>query len=491
MQALRAHTNFVSFLKLVRIQEPPDPQRPDSGGIIPFELWPHILSFADTLQHSKLISVLKARQVGATWTVAAYVCWLMNVRPGSDWLLLSRSEIDAGDFLNKLKTVHDLLPTSVAQPVAKSTTLSLTLSNGSRATAMASTEDAGRGHTYSGIAQDEADFHPYLERNYLAVKPTIDSGGQLIQLSTVNKRQMLSLFKELYRGAPDNGWAKLFLPYSARPGRDEAWYERTKRSAPNTQELSPELYMEQEYPANEEEALSPSRALGYFDGDAVREMLQNDCRAPLTVQLGMTSIWQKPAVAGRYVIGVDSAWGTTGSYSCAAVMDWSTGTQVAEMHGRPHPDEVAQEVMRLHLAYNHAYMGVEIAGEGQERDGESVVVVNKILPLLAECGCKNKLFYADHMSSKPSKPGWQTDGKTRPVMLEGLAEAVRNREIVIRSSAGMGEMMSFIRNEKGRPQHVEGAHDDRVMAYAIAWQMRKYARFRSGTAGPVYIGRRW
>jgi phage terminase large subunit len=212
-------------------------------------------------------------------------------------------------------------------------------------------------------------------------------------------------------------------------------------------------------------------------------MLQNECRDPRDIQLGITSIWQKPVISGRYVMGVDTAWGMTGSYSCASILDWATGTQVAEMHGRPHPDEAAREIMRLHLAYNHAYMGLEIAGEGQERDGESVVVVNKVLPLLAECGCRNKLFYADHTSSKPEKPGWQTDGKTRPVMLGELAEAVRNREIVIRSAAGVSELMSFVRNEKGRPQHVEGAYDDRVMSYAIAWQMRKYARFSSMRSG--------
>ena len=62
-------------------------------------------------------------------------------------------------------------------------------------------------------------------------------------------------------------------------------------------------------------------------------------------------------------------------------------------------------------------------------------------------------------------------------MLAELAEAVRNRLIVIRSKGGIGEMLSFIRNEQGRPQAAKGAHDDRVMAYALAWQMRKFARF--------------
>ena len=40
-------------------------------------------------------------------------------------------------------------------------------------------------------------------------------------------------------------------------------------------------------------------------------------------------------------------------------------------------------------------------------------------------------------------------------------------------------MLSFIRNEAGRPQASKGGYDDRVMAYAIAWQMRKFANFGS------------
>ena len=133
--------------------------------------------------------------------------------------------------------------------------------------------------------------------------------------------------------------------------------------------------------------------------------------------------------------------------------------------------------MALHEAYNHAYMGLERAGEGQERDGDSVVVVDKVVQLLEQCSCRNRLYYHDHESTHPETPGWQTDGKSRPVMLAEYAEAIRNRLNIVRSRGGISEMLSFIRNEQGRPQAAKGAHDDRVMAYALAWQMRKFAHF--------------
>ena len=219
-----------------------------------------------------------------------------------------------------------------------------------------------------------------------------------------------------------------------------------------------------------------ARQISYFDVDAMTAML-DDVREPMEILRGLISIWRKPVVAGKYILGADTAWGVTGSYSCAAVTDWATGEQLAELHGRPHRDEMAQECFNLHKMYNHAYMGLERAGEGQERDGESVVVVDKVVELLMGCDCRGQLFYHDHDKPKPVVAGWQTDARSRPVMLGELAEAVRNRQIVIHSRQGVEEMMGFVRNEKGRPEASEGAYDDRVMAYAVAWQMRKWAKF--------------
>jgi len=152
---------------------------------------------------------------------------------------------------------------------------------------------------------------------------------------------------------------------------------------------------------------------------------------------------------------------------------------------------MAYELVQLHKAYNHAYMGIERAGEGQERDGDSVVVVDKVVELLKQCGCTGRLFYSDFDAVKPEKPGWQTDAKTRPVMLGEFREAMRNRQVVIHSRPGVAEMLSFVRNEKGRPEASKGAFDDRPVTYAIGWQMRKHANYSVGGGKPVLVNRGW
>ena len=111
--------SFPDFLTFVRIQEPPTPGDPMSGGIIPFQTWPHLIELADCLIRNRLLAVLKARQVGVTWLVASYLDWLAIYQRGSDWLLLSRTEVDAVDFLGRVATVHRLLPKHLSVPISK------------------------------------------------------------------------------------------------------------------------------------------------------------------------------------------------------------------------------------------------------------------------------------------------------------------------------------------------------------------------------------
>ena len=478
--------SFPAFLERVRIQEPPSPSEPLSGGVIPFEPWPHLVDLASILPMTWLLALLKARQDGATWLVAAYLDWLSNYRAGTDGLLLSKTEPDAWAFLSKVQTVHRLLPQHLVTPYSKEPTNEvLAYRNGSVMTAMASTENAGRSRTFSVVVQDEADYHPYLAENYAAVKPTIDAGGQLIMVSTVNKRKMDTLFKGIVRGAPGNGWTKRFWGWRLRPGRDDAWYARTKAAVPATIGMTPELYMEQEYPGSEAEALAPSRAMAFFDQDALVAM-QDDCKEPTMLKGGLVRVWRKPVVAVKYIGFGDVCWGHQGAHSCFVLADWQTGEQVAEIYGRPEHDEYAQAIANLTKEYNGAYFGIEANGEGGERSGLNVI--NKLVAL----GLGDRMYHhGKEWRDIESQRGFLTTGVTRPVMLGELEEAVRLRGIVPRCRDAVTEMMSFIRNEKSRPEAASGAFADHVMAWAGLWQMRKYARYTTpstfrGTSRSMY-----
>ena len=58
-------------------------------------------------------------------------------------------------------------------------------------------------------------------------------------------------------------------------------------------------------------------------------------------------------------------------------------------------------------------------------------------------------------------------------MIDDLARMIRERLLGLPSQETIEECMSFVIDDRGKPSAVEGQHDDRVMALAIAVQMQQ------------------
>lgn len=204
----------------------------------------------------------------------------------------------------------------------------------------------------------------------------------------------------------------------------------------------------------------------FFHLDALR-IMRADLIAPTETKEGCVSVWKQPIVAGKYVAGCDPCWGQTGSYACTVILDWQTGEQVAEIHGRLQPDEMAQKTVDLCTLYNKAFLGIEANGEGRNAVAKAIAL---------SYGSRMYHRHEDWLH-REDKQGWFTDAGTRPVMLGDLEEAIRLGQMRIHCTDAHSEMMSFVRNDKGTPDAAEGAYDDHVSALAIAWQMRKHAHW--------------
>ena len=69
--------------------------------------------------------------------------------------------------------------------------------------------------------------------------------------------------------------------------------------------------------------------------------------------------------------------------------------------------------------------------------------------------------------------GFRTDALTRPVIISGLIEVLRGRYDLLEDRETLEELLAFVRNPRTlRPQAAAGAHDDCVMALAIAFYIR-------------------
>jgi len=177
-------------------------------------------------------------------------------------------------------------------------------------------------------------------------------------------------------------------------------------------------------------------------------------------------VWREPDAMHAYVMGVDTAEGLGhGDYSCVQVLDVGTGEQVAIWHGRIPPDALAVEVTRLGLWYRDALCCVESNNHGLTT-----------ITILRQLGYP-RLFRQRSLNRTTNKVsqefGWRTTRTSKPLMIDDLGMALRNDELSIFDVSTIRELRTFTRNDRGT---MSGSpFDDRVMALALANQMRKYA----------------
>jgi hypothetical protein len=71
------------------------------------------------------------------------------------------------------------------------------------------------------------------------------------------------------------------------------------------------------------------------------------------------------------------------------------------------------------------------------------------------------------------KTGWLTSASTKPAMIENMAAVLVEKPGLFHSLRLLEECRTFVRRADGNAAAAEGAHDDCVMALAIALAVRK------------------
>lgn len=188
-------------------------------------------------------------------------------------------------------------------------------------------------------------------------------------------------------------------------------------------------------------------------------------------EYGELKVFSQPIEGHDYDIGADVAEGLPeGDYSAAYILDHETGEDVANVHGHMDTDLYARQLDFVGRYYNNALLGVETNSVG-----------HSVMNVLLNYTFYPNLYYHDQYNAdsgkNDTKPGWPTNNQTRPILVDYLISIVREAKIPINDEELINEMKTFVRNAKGKPQAqgkgtTDGAHDDRVMAYGIAHQMR-------------------
>lgn len=171
---------------------------------------------------------------------------------------------------------------------------------------------------------------------------------------------------------------------------------------------------------------------------------------------------------GVYVIGADVAEGLEeGDYSSACVLDRRTCEEVARWHGHVSPDEFASILYDIGTFYNKAYLAPE-----RNFHGYGVVAALREKRYLRLYYDKDRAQEVIRNSSTGRKTyGWETNAKTKPIMIQTLANYIREKHIKINDINTIDELITYVYGKDGQTGAMGGCFDDRVVSLAIALQL--------------------
>ncbi len=430
--------------------------------------------------------VLKARQLGITTYVAARFFVHTITRRGTLSVQVAHNQDSAEEIFRIVHRFLENLPErlqagALCTSRANVRQVVFPRLDSEYRVETAADPNAGRGMTIQNLHCSEVARWPGDGAETLAgLRAAVPPGGEIVLESTANGAA--GAFYAEWQRAEETGYVRHFFPW---------WWEPSYRWPAVGGELSVEeaalaeqfgldgeqiafrrgmrtnfgARFAEEYA---EDAESCFRASGecVFDREIIERRIEELAPPVESAENGCLQLWW-PAQAGRkYVIGVDPAEGNAGGdYSCAQVLDLGTGMQCAELRGHFAPPALAQRVTELAGRYQRALVAVE-----RNNHGHAVIA-----QMLTVHGYAN-LFPA----AEGEKAGWLTTRANRPQMLELLAALLARSPELFQSGRLLEECRTFVRHENGRAEAEQGAHDDAVMAMAIAASVREQVAGRRG-----------
>ena len=483
----------------------------------------------------KRFIVLKARQMGMSTLFEGLIFHDTSTNQFKNSMIIAHEDKATQNLFSMSKLYWDELPEVIKPMVKYSNEKALTFENPSNdagekkknpglrskiTVATAGTAEAGRSATIHNLHASEVAFFADAKTTMLGLLQSIpDEMNTLVVLeSTANG--VGDYFHDMWQKATkgENEFIPVFLPWFIDPGYTRPFRTDAEREQlisevhAKTKDISgnivntyehdlmvknnltyeqlnwrrytiankcqgDELLFMQEYPSTAEEAFISSgrpkfsiKSLKKYQTvqkEPIRGYLNMDDEGHVTFledPKGYISIWKRPEAGTFYCIGADVAEGLAhGDYSCAVVGNPETFDIEAMWHGHIDPDLFGIELIKLGKYYNEAYIGVENNNHGLTT-----------LTTIRKNEYWNLFFsktYDKIADSITQKLGWTTSPRTKPLMIDKLAEFVREFFLGIYSELIVSEMFTYVIEDNGKTNAQSGCHDDTVMATAILLQL--------------------
>lgn len=475
------------------------------NGYVPFKLFPKQKEIVSAYEAHRFNIITKPRQAGVSTTTAAYLAIKLAFGDPNNpdkVLVLANKQDMAQEFLSKVKEFLSQIPRWVwgqefAQNPAKTiysteSKKHLILYNKCQIKALATSKDALRGYTPTFLVMDEAAYIDNGEEVFGASLTALGTGGRCSLISTPNGLD--ALYYKTYEGAKtgknDFNIVEMKWYQDSRYNKDLKWvkgdevidekeftFESYDKMLNNGYSPTSSWYEEMCRSMNGNERMIAQELDVSFigsggnvvDEEYIENQDKDNVRPPIRTE-GFDNniwIWNDPEINHQYIMGVDVSRGDSDDFSSIVILDFTTMEEVLEYQGKIPPDLLAELVYNYGNKYQ-AYTVVDITG------GMGVATVLKLLELEYKY-----LHYDDPRSKVLSNrkdlgrykkndnkiPGFNV-GSSRLAMISELERCIRQNEVMIRSNRIISELKTFV-FKNGRPDHMDGYHDDCIMSLAM------------------------
>lgn len=480
------------------------------GRKVPFDLTYHQKVLLKNF--SKFNLVAKSRQLGVTSLALAYSLYLTHTEPDCVCMIMSYS-LDTVDIVfKKLKALYDDLSPSVKIKDVANNRKELILENRSRIICcVCGSKDAARGATlrYVHLTEVSSMDDDKLKNQLVAIEAALRPDGQMVLEST---SKGMNYWFELWMKAVNGesqykpfffSWVddnRLFLIdyeesteiYKNRHGRyltvddldeEEIVLYHKMNGEKNPLSLKKLMWrrmrianigiekFRQEFPSNAMESFIVS-GNNVFDLQRIQDRLLNvndtpKIKMPVKIPAIMKKwkkdciIWKLPQKGMKYYSGVDTGEGISSDNSVIEIID-QDGYQVFEFaSNKIKPYEFSELVRAVGIYYNKSLLVVEKMSAGH-------TVVDNLYDSNKRYLNLYKYKQYDAKGKLRKKPGFETSGKSRPIIINRFVEWFDKGQVCINSKNLLNEMKTFQMDDKGKVQATTGAKDDRVMAFCMA-----------------------
>jgi hypothetical protein len=261
IECKKVFASFIYFLNEYVFIEDKESKR-----AVKLKLWPEQARVVPIITAENLLVILKARQLGLTWLVAAYVLWRSIIHQLHLSVIISVTESLSIEFLDRVYFILDRLPVWLS-PKTKTRTQQVcefahVRGLVSTIKSLPTTEMGAQSKTPNILILDETCKNRMIQSIFNASYPGVEQAkGQVIVISnSIKEGAGWAWTRDLFISSMRklNNFKRIFLSWTAHPGRPESFKDDMVKAGMDKRDV------EEHYPDNEDDAITDRNVIGVY-----------------------------------------------------------------------------------------------------------------------------------------------------------------------------------------------------------------------------------